>query len=144
MPAHRLPDRAAPPNLTSYEQERASYRPEVPDVYNPVVDIVDRWASEAPEDLALVSLDGGGEIVAEQTADDLARDAERTARALLALGIKPGDPVFIMLPRVPAWYAAMLGVIRIGAAAMPGTNQLTSKDIAYRIRSAEAVAAITA
>jgi acetyl-CoA synthetase len=63
--------------------------------------------------------------------------------ALLGQGIRKGDPVFIMLPRVPAWYAAMLGVIRIGAIAMPGTNQLTSRDIAYRIRSAGAVCAIT-
>ena len=37
----------------------------------------------------------------------------------------------------------MLGVIRIGAIAMPATNQLTSKDIAYRIKAADAVAAIT-
>ncbi len=137
------PDRSAPPRLTSYEEERATYRPEVPDTYNPVVDIVERWAQESPDDVALVSLDGEGAVVAEQTAADLARDARRAARALLALGIKKGDPVFIMLPRVPAWYAAMLGVIRIGAIAMPGTNQLTSKDIAYRIASADAVAAIT-
>lgn len=142
MPAS-LPDRSAPPRLTSYEEERASYRVEVPDTYNPVIDIVERWAQEGPDDLALVSLDGQGDVVAEQTAADLAREARRAARALLALGVKKGDPVFIMLPRVPAWYAAMLGVIRIGAVAMPGTNQLTSKDIAYRIRSSDAVAAIT-
>ena len=119
---------------------RYPYKPPIPltVVVNPVIDIVERWADESPDDVALVSLDGEGGVVAEQTAADLARDARRAARALLALGIKKGDPVFIMLPRVPAWYAAMLGVIRIGAIAMPGTNQLTSKDIAYRIRSADA------
>ena len=81
--------------------------------------------------------------MAEQTVADLARESRRAARALLALGIQKGDPVFVMLPRVPAWYAAMLGAIRIGAVPMPGTNQLTSRDIAYRFRSADAVAAIT-
>jgi acyl-coenzyme A synthetase/AMP-(fatty) acid ligase len=143
MPISAPPDRSAPPRLTSYEEERATYRPVIPDTYNPVIDIVERWAEESPDDVALVSLDGDGDVVAEQTAADLARDARRAARALLALGIKKGDPVFIMLPRVPAWYAGMLGVVRIGAIAMPGTNQLTSKDIAYRIVSADAVAAIT-
>ena len=144
MPAAAtLPDRSAPPRMASYEEERASYRPEIPETYNPVIDIVERWAAESPDDLALVSLDGSGGVVAEQTAADLAREARRAARALLELGVRKGDPVFIMLPRVPAWYAAMLGVIRIGAIAMPGTNQLTSRDIAYRIRSADAVAAIT-
>jgi acyl-coenzyme A synthetase/AMP-(fatty) acid ligase len=142
MPALTFPDRSAPPRLTSYEDERARYRPEVPDAYNPVIDIVERWGEEAPNDIALVSLDGRGGVVAEHTAADLAREAREAARALLDLGVKPGDPVFIMLPRVPAWYAAMLGVIRIGAIAMPGTNQLTPKDIAYRIRSSGAVAAV--
>ena len=129
--------------MRSYEEARASYRAVVPDTYNPTIDIVERWAHEAPDDLALVSLDGAGGVVAEQTAADLSREARQAARALLELGVRKGDPVFIMLPRVPAWYAAMLGVIRIGAIAMPGTNQLTSRDISYRIRSAAAVAAIT-
>jgi acetyl-CoA synthetase len=143
MSAQPRPDRSAPPRLTSYEDERATYRIEMPETYNPVIDIVERWAHESPDELALVSLDGGGGVVAEQTAADLARESRRAARALIQLGVKSGDRVFIMLPRVPAWYAAMLGVIRIGAVAMPGTNQLTPKDIAYRITSADAVAAIT-
>src|SRR5437763_930939 len=78
-----------------------------------------------------------------QAAADLALAGRRAAHALSGLGVRKGDRVFIMLPRVPAWYAAMLGVIRLGAIAMPGTNQLTSRDIAYRITSADAVAAIT-
>ena len=129
--------------MTSYEEERSSYRVEVPDTFNPVIDIVERWARERPDELALVSLDGAGEVVAEHTAAELARESRQAARALLELGVGKGDPVFIMLPRVPAWYAAMLGVIRIGAIAMPGTNQLTPRDISYRIRSADAVTAIT-
>ena len=137
------PDRSAPPRMTSYEEECASYRPEVPECFNPVIDIVERWGGEAPDEVALISLGPGGELVAQHTTAQLAAESRRAARALLELGVKPGDPVFIMLPRVPAWYAAMLGAIRIGAVAMPGPNQLTSRDIGYRIRSADAVAAIT-
>jgi acetyl-CoA synthetase len=143
MPGLTLPGREAAPRLTSYEDERERYRPQVPDIYNPAIDIVERWADEAPDDMALVSLDGHGKVAAEHTAAALAREARQAARALGKVGVRAGDRVFIMLPRVAAWYAAMLGVIRIGAVAMPGTNQLTSKDIAYRIRSAGAVAAIT-
>ena len=138
-----LPGRDAAPRLTSYEEERARYRVTVPERFNPVLDIVEAWAADAPDDLALVSLGPQGETVAEQTVADIAADSRRVANALAGLGVRPGDPVFIMLPRVPAWYAAMLGVIRIGAVAMPGTNQLTSRDISYRIRAAEAVAVIT-
>jgi acetyl-CoA synthetase len=137
------PNRNSPPCLADYEAERATYRVEVPERFNAVADIVERWAVEAPEDLALVSLDGAGEVVAKQTVADLSLHARQAARALIELGIRKGDPVFIMLPRVPAWYAAVLGAIRIGAVPMPGTGQLTSRDIAYRLRSADAVAAIT-
>jgi acetyl-CoA synthetase len=129
--------------MASYDEARATYHLDVSERFNPVIDIVDRWAAEAPDDVALVSLGPGGELVAEHTTAALAAESLRAARALLELGMGPGDPVFIMLPRVPAWYAAMLGAIRIGAVAMPGPNQLTSRDISYRIRSADAVAAIT-
>ncbi len=138
-----LPTRSAPPRLADYESERSSYRTHVPERFNAVIDIVERWAAEAPEDMALVSLDGQGGVVAEQTVEDLARESRRAARALIGLGVSKGDPVFIMLPRIPAWYAAVLGAVRIGAIPMPGTNQLTSRDISYRLRSADAVAVIT-
>jgi acyl-coenzyme A synthetase/AMP-(fatty) acid ligase len=141
--AQPVPTRSAPPRLTDYEAERTAYRVEVPEPFNPVIDIVERWAADAPGDMALVSLDGQGGVVAEQTAEDLAREARRAARALLELGISKGDRVFIMLPRIPAWYAAVLGTIRIGAVPMPGTNQLTARDISYRLQSADAVAVIT-
>jgi acyl-coenzyme A synthetase/AMP-(fatty) acid ligase len=143
MAAPSRPDRSAAPRLSDYERDRATYRIEVPETFNPVIDIVERWANEDPDDLALLTLDGTGNVLAEHTAAALARESRQAARALLELGVKKGDPVFIMLPRVPVWYAAMLGVIRIGAIAMPGTNQLTSRDISYRLRSADAVAAIT-
>lgn len=48
-----------------------------------------------------------------------------------------------MLPRVPAWYTAVLGAVRIGAVPMPGPNLLTPKDTAYRVTQADAVVAIT-
>jgi acetyl-CoA synthetase len=129
--------------MTSYEEERRRFRVDVPERFNPVIDIIETWAADAPEDLALVSLGPTGETVAEHTAQQLGAESRRAARALLELGVQPGDRVFIMLPRVPAWYAAMLGAIRIGAVVMPGTNQLTARDIAYRIASADASVAIT-
>jgi acyl-coenzyme A synthetase/AMP-(fatty) acid ligase len=143
MPTTPLPDRSAPPNLTDYANERQTYTVHVPDRFNPTLDIVERWGNEAPDELALVSLGAAGETVAEHTAAQLSARARMAARALLAQGVRPGDRVFIMLPRVPAWYEAMLGAIRIGAVVMPGTNQLTSRDIAYRISSAQARVAIT-
>ena len=143
MPTTTLPDRSSAPNLTSYEREREMYSIHVPARFNPTLDIVERWGAEAPDELAQVSLGPAGEVVAEQTAAQLSARARMAARALLEQGVRPGDRVFIMLPRVPAWYEAMLGAVRIGAVVMPGTNQLTARDIAYRIGVAGASVAIT-
>lgn len=139
----QAPGRNAIPNLRSYDETHATFRIDVPDRFNPVLDIVERWAADAPDAPALLSLDGQGGVVARQTTADLARESRRAARALLELGIRKGDPVFVMLPRVPAWYTVMLGAIRIGAIPMPGPNLLTGKDIGYRISRAEAIAAVT-
>ncbi|HMA45836.1 MAG TPA: AMP-binding protein, partial [Frankiaceae bacterium] len=136
------PGRDAPPRMTSYEEEHAAFTLEVPERYNPVLDVVERWAAEDPDALALLTLDGSGGVVARQTTAELARESRRAARALLELGVGAGDRVFVMLPRVPAWYAAVLGAIRIGAVPMPGPNLLTPRDIAYRIGKARAVAAV--
>ena len=95
MTARPLPDRSSPPNLSSYDEARASFHIEVPDRFNPVVDIVERWAAEAPDDLALLSLGPDGATVAEHTAAALAAEAQAVARALLAQGLRPGDPALL-------------------------------------------------
>ena len=137
------PARDCVPRLVDIDAERASYRVSVPERFNAVRDIVDVWASEDPNALAVLSVNGMGEVVAEQSAADLACASRESARVLLDLGVERGDHVFVMLPRIPEWYAAMLGAMRIGAIPMPGPNLLTPKDIAYRFDQTGATAAIT-
>ncbi|MDR1314189.1 MAG: AMP-binding protein, partial [Deltaproteobacteria bacterium] len=51
---------------------------------------------------------------------DLARDSGSLARALIALGVKPGaDRVGLLMDRTPAYPGALLGVLKSGAAAVP-------------------------
>jgi acetyl-CoA synthetase len=137
------PPRDCAPRLRDYAAERAGYRVQVPERFNAVHAIVDAWAREAPGDPAVLSLDATGEVIGLDTAADLARRSREAARALIARGVGKGDHVYVMLPRCPEWYAALLGCMRIGAVPMPGPNLLTPKDIAYRVQSAHAVAAIT-
>ncbi len=137
------PDRDCAPRLADIDAERAGYRVHVPERFNAVLDIVDRWATEDPDALAVLSVNGAGEIVAAQSAADIARASRQTARALIELGVGKGDHVFVMLPRIAEWYAALLGAMRIGAIPMPGPTLLTAKDIAYRFDQTGASAAIT-
>lgn len=137
------PSRDCVPRLTDLDAARASFRVEVPERFNAVCDIVDPWALEDPGAAAVVSVDACGELVAEQSAADLARASREVARMLLDLGVGKGDHVFVMLPRIPEWYAALLGAMRIGAVPMPGPNLLSPKDIAYRFGQTGAAVAIT-
>ncbi|KAF8583406.1 acetyl-coenzyme A synthetase family protein [Ramaria rubella] len=54
------------------------------------------------------------------------------------LGIRKGDRLIIILPRLPAWWEILLGAIRLGAIVIPCTTLLTSKDIEYRLRASRA------
>jgi len=137
------PARDCAPRLSDLDSERVSYRVEVPERFNAVLDIVETWASEDPDALAVMSVDAAGDVVAAQSAADLARASRQAARALLELGVSKGDHVFVMLPRIPEWYGALLGAMRIGAIPMPGPNLLTPKDIAYRFQRTGASVAIT-
>ena len=129
--------------MKSYQEERASYHVEVPERFNPVLDILEKWSAEDPQAPALVSIGAGGHLVAEHTVSALAAESRRMARALLGLGVGKGDRVLVMLPRVPAWYTAMLGAIRIGAIPIPTPNLSTARDIRYRAQASAAVAIIT-
>jgi acetyl-CoA synthetase len=110
--------------------------------FNPVLDILERWVSAEPHAVALVSVGPEGQLVQAQTAAALARESRRMARAFMRLGIEKGDRVLIMMSRVPAWYTAMLGAMRMGVIAIPTPNQCTERDVNYRIESATPVAVI--
>ncbi|WP_197285129.1 AMP-binding protein, partial [Sciscionella sediminilitoris] len=45
--------------------------------------------------------------------------ANQVARYVLGLGVCPGEVVGVMLPRSPVWVAAVLGVVKAGAAYCP-------------------------
>ena len=69
--------------------------------------------------------------------------SRRGALALAARGVRPGQTVLLLLPRLPAWWEALLGCLRGGFVAAPGTVQLTARDLAFRLPACEAVAVVT-
>ena len=129
-------------NMPDYESAYNNDRLDVPEFFNFGLDVVDKWAEDRTK-LALISVDSTGEHVQHHSFWDLKILSNKYANALRDRGVKKGDRVFIMLPRIPEWYVVMLGLIKLGALPMPGTTLLTSKDIEYRINTAEAVMAIT-
>lgn len=134
--------KTATPIMQDYESAYRDAKLEVPEFFNFGFDVVDRWAEDRTK-LALVSVDHTGEKAEQHTFWDMKVQSNRFANVLRDMHVDKGDKVFIMLPRVPEWYIAMLGMMKLGVVPMPATTLCTAKDIEYRINQAEAVAVIT-
>jgi acyl-coenzyme A synthetase/AMP-(fatty) acid ligase len=128
------------PEMVNYEQTCREFRWEVPEYYNFAFDVVDRWGEDADKLAMLWVNDRGDEK--HLTFHDFAMRSNQVGNALRTMGIRTGERIFIMSPRLPEWWEAVLGIMKIGAISMPGTTLLTPKDVAYRIQAAEAVAVI--
>ena len=127
-------------NLPPYD-EAAGLTLDVPENYNFGFDLIDRRADEADK-VALIYDDSNTREVRDIRFSDLKASSNRFANVLASMGAAKGDMVFMMIPRIPAWYEATIGCIKAGVVAMPGTNLLMPKDIEYRINRARARYAI--
>src|SRR4051794_14732450 len=111
--------------------------------FNFARDVVEDWARRTPGATALWWVGEGGRGEIRLTFAQLARQLRCAAAFFSAQGIGPGDRVLVMLPRVPQWWVAMLGLIRLGAVPIPRTPLLTDRDISYRIATAGVCAVVT-
>jgi acyl-coenzyme A synthetase/AMP-(fatty) acid ligase len=129
------------PNMTDYEAERRNFHLEVPEYFNFAIDVIGKWASD-PNKLAMLWIGQDGEE-RRITFAQFAERSSRAANAFATVGIKKGDRILVMLPRIPEWWESVLGLMKIGAIPIPCTTLLTPKDIQFRAEIAEAVAIIT-
>ncbi len=76
------------------------------------------------------------------TFSDISRASSRAANYFKALGIKRGDRVMLVLKRHYQFWFAILGLHKLGAIAIPATNQLQEHDFSYRFNAAEVSAIV--
>ena len=103
----------------------------IPEHFNFAYDVMDAWAAEAPEKLALLWTNDQGEEI-RATYAQLKEQSDQAASYLQTLGIGKGDPVMLILKRRYEWWIIMLALCKIGAIVIPATHMLTKKDIIYR------------
>jgi acyl-coenzyme A synthetase/AMP-(fatty) acid ligase len=120
--------------LSSFDYEDAcrNFDLKIPANFNFAFDVVAKRALEADK-TALIAIDKSGQSVVEHSYSDLERASNRFAHVLTGIGARKGDFAFVMIPRLAAWYHVLLGCMKTGVVAMPGTNLLTAKDIEYRV-----------
>ena len=103
--------------------------------FNFAYDIVDALAASKPDKLAMLHIDRE-KNERRITFYEMSRQSNRAANYFKALGIKKGDRVMLVLKRNYQFWYAMMGLHKLGAVAIPATDQLLAHDIEYRIKAA--------
>ncbi|MDR0376205.1 MAG: AMP-binding protein [Spirochaetaceae bacterium] len=120
----------------SYEDFYANYRCNVPPDFNFAYDVVDEWAALKPGKRALLWTNDTGDMQSFTFAD-MKRLSDKAAAVLLKQGMKKGDVAMLILKQRPDVWILMCALMKIGAVCIPGTYQLTAKDLEYRCNIAE-------
>ena len=99
--------------------------------FNFAFDVVDELGNTKPDKLAMLHISEDG-TERRFTFQDIKKESARAANYFKSLGIKRGDRVMLVLKRHYQYWFAMMGLHKLGAVAIPATNQLLEKDFAYR------------
>ena len=111
------------------------------DKFNFAFDVVDALAKRDPGKLAMLHI---SKDMTERrfTFNDMKRASNQAANYFKSLGIKRGDRVMLVLKRHYQFWFAILGLHKLGAIAIPATNQLVKHDLEYRFNAAEVSAIV--
>jgi len=104
------------------------------DKFNFAFDVVDKLGRTKPEKLAMLHV---SEDMTERrfTFQDMKKESARAANFFKSIGIRRGDRVMLVLKRHYQFWFAILGLHKLGAVAIPATNQLQEKDFTYRFEA---------
>ncbi len=130
-------------SFTSEEDYKRNLHFKIPENFNFAYDVMDAWAEECPDKLALLWTSERGEEV-RATFAELKDQTDRTAAYFQSLGIGHGDKVMLILKRHYQWWLSMLALHKLGAVAIPATHMLTKHDIVYRDQRASVKAIVCA
>lgn len=123
-------------DFKSQEDFEKNYKLKVPANFNFAYDIVDAWAEEQPDKLALLWTNDKGECHRFSFAE-MKKLTDKTASYFLSLGITKGEKVMVILKRRYEFWLTIVALHKIGAIIIPATHLLTKKDIIYRNNAAD-------
>ena len=104
--------------------------------FNFAFDVIDKLGRTKPDRRAMLHISNDG-TERTFTFQDMKKESARAANYFKAMGIKRGDRVMLVLKRHYQFWFAVLGLHKLGAVAIPATNQLLAKDFAYRFQAAD-------
>jgi acetyl-CoA synthetase len=119
----------------SYEDFKENFKINIPENFNFAYDVVDDYATNIPDKIAMVWCDDNNDRVF--TFADMKYYSDKAANFFIKCGIKKGDTVMLTLKARYEFWFCLLGLHKIGAIAIPATHMLRTEDIVYRIESAK-------
>jgi len=112
-----------------------------PPGFNFGYDVVDRIGALTPDRRALRWCNDGGEQ-RTYTFGEMRRLSDQAAAYFLSVGVRKGDRVLLILKRHPQFWWAITALHKIGAVAVPATNQLKRYDLVFRLAEADISAVV--
>jgi len=109
--------------------------------FNFAFDLVDALADREPDKLAILHV-SRDKTERRLTFKDIKKASNQCANYFKSLGIRKGDRVMLVLKRHYQFWFAMMGLNKLGAIAIPATNQLQEHDFEYRFKSAGVTAIV--
>ena len=103
------------------------------DNFNFAYDVMDRFADEAPKQLALLHKTAEGRIT-RFTFGDIKRLSDKAANAMRNLGIGRGDGIMLLLKRRYEFWISILAIHKLGAVAIPTSHMVSAEDIRERMK----------
>ena len=129
-------------NMQDYEKTYSNFRWDRPEKYNFARDVIDVWSEREPGLDAMLWIDDEGNEL-RKTYADISAASRKLCNILGDAGVNRGDVVIVILGRQVQWWETFTAVLRMGAVISPGTTQLSSKDLQYRINAASATCVVT-
>ena len=126
-------------NIGDYVTTYENFEWETPERFNFGRDVVDAWKEDRPA-MIWLGVDGDERHL---TFGDFSRLSNKFANAMADLGIQRGDRVMVTLGKVPEWHATLVGLLKLGAIAIPSSPLLRAGDLKFRTEHSRAVALIS-
>uniref|UniRef100_A0A667XTM4 medium-chain acyl-CoA ligase n=1 Tax=Myripristis murdjan TaxID=586833 RepID=A0A667XTM4_9TELE len=137
-----------PKNFSDYESIKHDFNPQIPEYFNFARDVMDKWAEKEKvgQRAATPALwwvnDRKQEI--QWSFEELGFHSRKLANVLSGLcQLNMRDRLFLILPRIPEWWLVNIACLRTGTVLLPGTSQLTARDILHRLQTSGAKCIIT-
>ena len=124
-----------------YQKEMEEFQWDVPEYFD-IASVVDLHAQENPSHPAIL-WEGEKGNTRTVTYDNLRKQSNQFATVLTSLDVQEGDPVLIMLPRIPETYIAQFATIKAGGIITPAVEMLRGRNVVYRANNCQAKAVVT-